>query len=161
MVRLASPTLNPSLSCLGGRGYRKRNAIGRSLMRGGSSLLLFLFIAVTSARAALFGAEGLDPAFCNRPTARQTVVYVDDMMMTDGKTEWATKLSTKLKATLAPGERVTVVRLSPANGQSHEVWSGCWPDYSAADRQRIAAESHFFSRSPIAALEDQQKFFTR
>src|SRR3954470_8546984 len=108
------------------------------------SLLLAGLTAAVPARAALFGAEGLDPAFCNKPTARQTVVYVDDTMMTDGKTEWATKLSTKLKATLAPGERVTVVRLSPASGQSHEVWSGCWPAYSAADRQKIGSESHFF-----------------
>jgi hypothetical protein len=123
--------------------------------------LLAAFVLICPASAALFGAEGLDPAFCKKLNFRQTVVYVDDMMMTEGKTDWAMKLATKLKATLAPGERVTVVRLSPANGRSSEVWSGCWPAYSGAERQKIAGETYLLSRSPLAALEDQQKFFAR
>src|SRR5271157_4778263 len=93
------------------------------------------------------------------PTFRQTVVYIDDMMMSDGRTEWATKLATKLKATLAPGERVTVVRLSPASGQSNEVWSACWPGYTAAERQQLAAGTYIFSRNPLTELDDQEKFF--
>lgn len=133
------------------------------MSRRGLALGAILLAVATAepASAALFGAEGLDPAFCNKPSSRQTVVYVDDMMMTEGRTEWASKLSTKLKATLAPGERVTVVRLLPAMGQSREVWSGCWPSYSAAERQKIAGENYLFSRSPLAALDDQQRFFVR
>ena len=124
-------------------------------------LAVLLLLAALPAHAALFGAEGLDPAFCKTAAARQTVLYVDDMMMTEGKTDWATKLSTKLRATLAPGERVTVVRLSPAAGRSAEIWSGCWPAYTAAERARIAGQSYLFSRSPLDALEDQQNFFLR
>ncbi len=124
-------------------------------------LAVLLLLAATPARAALFGAEGLDPTFCKTPTARQTVLYIDDMMMTEGKTDWATKLSTKLRATLAPGERVTVVRLSPATGRSAEIWTGCWPAYSAAERARLAGQSFLFSRSPLDALGDQQKYFLR
>lgn len=123
--------------------------------------LALMLAAATPAPAALFGEEGLDPAFCKTATARQTVLYVDDMMMTEGRTDWATKLSTKLRATLAPGERVTVVRLSPATGRSAEIWSGCWPAYTAAERQRIAGQSYLFSRSPLASLDDQQKYFMR
>ncbi len=113
--------------------------------------------------ASLFGADGLDPAWCQKPTLRQTVVYIDDMMMAEGRTEWASKLSTKLKATLAPGERVTVVRLSPASGQSKEVWSGCWPGLSEADRAKPREGSliGFFTRDTAAQLDEQQKFFTR
>ena len=91
----------------------------RRAFLNGSLLAVLAFIHPAS--AALFGAEGLDPSFCQRPSLRQTVVYVDDMMMAEGKTDWAMKLATKLKATLAPGERVTVVRLSPGNGRSSEV----------------------------------------
>ncbi len=127
----------------------------------GVAVAVLLLLAAAPAHAALFGAEGLDPAFCKTPTARQTVLYIDDMMMTEGKTDWATKLSTKLRATLAPGERVTVVRLSPAAGRSAEIWSGCWPAYTASERARIAGQSYLFSRSPLDALEDQQKFFLR
>ena len=66
--------------------------------------------------ASLFGSDGLDPAWCRKPAPRQTVLYIDDMMMTEGRTDWATKLAGKLRATLAPGESVSVVRLLAATG---------------------------------------------
>lgn len=108
---------------------------------------------------ALFDAEGLDPAFCRQPTVRQTVVYVDDMAVVDGQTDWATKLTSKLRATLTPGERVTVVRLSPGAGQSRELWSGCWPAYTAEQRAKIAGETYILTASPLTRLGDQQKYF--
>ena len=116
-------------------------------------------LAPLPARAALFGPNGLDPAFCATASVRQTVVYVDDMTMIDGDTEWARKLAVKLRATLSPGERVTVVRLSPASGQSSELWSGCWPGYTAAQRAGFAGQSFLFSRDPLSSLGDQQKYF--
>jgi hypothetical protein len=91
-------------------------------------------LPMPSTAASLFGSEGLDAAWCEKPNPRQTVVYIDDMMMAEGRTDWASKLSTKLRATLAPGERVTVVRLSPRSGQSKEMWAGCWPGLTEADR---------------------------
>ena len=116
-------------------------------------------LAPVPARAALFGQEGLDPVFCKTPSVRQTVVYVDDMTMVDGRTEWARKLAVKLRATLSPGERLTVVRLSPASGQSSELWSGCWPGYSASQRAKLDKQSFLFSRNPLSVLGDQQKYF--
>jgi hypothetical protein len=113
----------------------------------------------SAARAQLFGTAGLDPQFCEQTSYRQTVVYIDDMMMTDGHTDWASKLADKLRSTLSPGERVTVVRLSPANGQSSELWSGCWPDYSDIERTKIANQTYLFSKSPLAQLDEQRRFF--
>nr|WP_321983598.1 hypothetical protein [uncultured Lichenicoccus sp.] len=120
---------------------------------------LLAILAAAPARAALFGPDGLDPAFCRTPSVRQTVVYIDDMMMVEGQIDWARKLAVKLRATLSPGERVTVVRLSPANGQSSEIWSACWPAYTAAQKADIAGQSFLFSRNPLAGIGDQQKFF--
>lgn len=111
------------------------------------------------ARASLFGQDGLDPAFCKTASVRQTVVYVDDMTMIEGRTEWARKLAVKLRATLSPGERLTVVRLSPASGQSGELWSGCWPAYTAQQRAGLEKQSFVFSRNPLSGIGDQQKFF--
>ncbi len=108
---------------------------------------------------ALFDTEGLDPAFCQQMTVRQTVVYIDDMMMATGHADWAERLATKLRATLTPGERVTVVRLSPSSGQSKEYWSGCWPAYSPEQRAKIASQTYIFSSSPLSKLGDQQKYF--
>lgn len=128
-------------------------------------LLPALFVAMVAsmpmarAQGFLGGQGGLDPKFCETAALRQTVVYIDDMFMQDGRTEWAGKLFEKLKATLVPSERVTVVELSPADGQSREVWSGCWPDYSQDERDRLGKSYSFFSKNPLKALEDQQGFF--
>lgn len=130
----------------------------------------FLAAAAAAAPAqarTIFGNYGLDPAYCRQPTVRQTVVYIDDSMMVDGQTEWATKLDIKLRATLAPGERVSVVRLSPASGQSLEYWSGCWPGLSEAMRAAgrpdgmVQTMEAMFSKSPEAELSDQRKYFLR
>jgi hypothetical protein len=111
------------------------------------------------ATANLFGTTGLDPAFCQLKTVRKTVVYIDDSVMIEGRTEWATKISDKLRATLTSGEPVSVVRLSPSTGQSTELWSGCWPNYTDEQRADIAKQSYIFSKSPLDGLSDQQTFF--
>jgi len=128
-------------------------------MRLPALLLSFMALAMAPAHAQLFGADGLDPSFCKQPSFRQTVAYVDDTLMIDGRTEWAVKLSDKLRATLAPGEKVTVVRLSPADGSSHELWSGCWPSYPAGEIEKIKTQTFVFSRNPADRLGDQQKYF--
>lgn len=110
---------------------------------------------------ALFDNYSLDTSFCQQPTVRSTVVYIDDMMMTDGRTGWALNLATKLRATLTPGERVTVVRLSPADGQSQELWSGCWPDYPAAQRAALAKQTYILRENPVDEIPDQRKYFLR
>lgn len=118
-------------------------------------------LAPGRAAAQLFGAEGLDPAFCKLNQVRQTVVYVDDMMMVDGETGWATRLLEKLRGSLTPGELVTVVRLSPATGRSEEEWHGCWPSLSEAARARAARGVYLFQANPASRIDTQQRFFAR
>lgn len=120
-----------------------------------------LLLEVGPARAQLFGAQGLDPAYCKQPTLRQTVAYVDDSVMVENQTGWALRLADKLRGSLTPGERVTVVRLSPATGQSAEAWSGCWPNLSAAEQARAAGQTYFFEKNPADRIADQQRFFLR
>jgi hypothetical protein len=118
-----------------------------------------LALAPSQSKAGLFNATGLDPSFCKLPTVRQTVVYVDDTIMVEGQVDWAAKIGEKLKASLMPGERVTVVQLSSGSGSSKEIWGGCWPNYTAEQRNQISGEYHIFSQNPLDALTDQQKFF--
>ncbi len=110
---------------------------------------------------ALFDNYGLDATYCQQPTVRSTVVYIDDMMMADQQSEWAVKLAVKLRATLTPGEHVSVVRLSPESGQSKEYWSGCWPDYPAAKRAELAQQTYILQQNPVDKIADQQKYFLR
>ena len=107
----------------------------------------------------LFGSPGLDTSFCKQKTFRQTVVYVDDTSIAAGDVAWAKDLANKLKATLTPGERVTVVELSPSQGTSNELWSACWPDYTAAMKAKLAKGSYFFTSNPLNGLNRQQGFF--
>ncbi len=106
-------------------------------MRAATVIGIGLWCATARAHGFLGGQSGLDPKFCDQPSVRQTVVYIDDMFMQEGQRDWAEKLFDKLKGTLVPGERVTVVELSPADGQSREAWTGCWPDYAADERERL------------------------
>lgn len=111
---------------------------------------------------ALFNGQNLDPAFCQTKSVRQTVVYIDDTIMVEGKTAWASELIRKLKASLAPGEKTTVVQLSPTAGSSTEIWSGCWPEYTPAQRASIEKSGpYILSKNPLMALSDQQGYFAR
>jgi hypothetical protein len=123
--------------------------------------LLVLLLPTSEPAWAIFDGYGLDASFCNQPTIRSTVVYIDDMMMADGQTEWAIKLGAKLHATATPGERVSVVRLSPATGQSKEYWSGCWPDHSAAKKAELRNGFYIFQENPVDKIVDQQRYFMR
>jgi hypothetical protein len=122
-------------------------------------LILSSLAPALPVRAQLFGAKSLDTKFCEQTSVRQTVVYIDDTTMVEGQIEWARRLSDKLRATLAPAERVTVVKLSPSIGQSSELWSGCWPAYSDAAVVELKKQTYIFQRSPLAALADQQAYF--
>jgi hypothetical protein len=110
---------------------------------------------------ALFDNYDLDATYCQQPTVRSTVVYIDDMMMADGQTDWAIDLAVKLRATLTPGERVSVVRLSPETGQSKGYWSGCWPDYPPARKAALANETYILQQNPLDRIADQKKYFVR
>lgn len=125
-------------------------------------LLALLTATLHGARADLFASGGLDQSFCKTRAVRQTVVYVDDMIMIDGKTDWAQKLISKLKASLSPGERTTVVRLSPGEGTSAEIWSGCWPAFTEEQKAEIVKhEPYILQKNPLDGLSEQQSFFGR
>ena len=123
---------------------------------------VFFLCSTDVARAQtpqLFGSTGLDPSFCQQKTFRQTVVYVDSGTIQQGHTAWAVDLENKLKATLTPGERVTVVELSPSEGASQEVWTGCYPDYTSEMKSQLAQKTYFFTSNPLNGLKTQQGFF--
>ena len=111
------------------------------------------------ANASMFGASGLDPKFCQMPAARQTVVYIDDTMMQSGNVSWVSDLENKLEATLLPGEKVTLVRLSPSSATTMELWSACWPDYPADQKARLSGGMFLFTSNPLTDLKNQQAIF--
>jgi hypothetical protein len=125
-------------------------------------VLLLIGGLSASATAQMFGNRGLDPGFCRTKAVRQTVIYIDDMLMIDGQTNWTKVLVEKLKASLAPGEPVTVVRLSPATGTCSEIWHGCWPQFTNVQKEEIKkGEPYLLKKNPLDTIEEQQGFFVR
>jgi len=135
----------------------------RKLLFGSALTLLPLLHAQTAcAEGGMFGGgTALDASYCKLEPPRQTVVYLDDTDIVRDKVEWARTIQQKLQQTLMPGERTTVVELSPTSGQSKEIWSGCWPGVTKKQAVTMAAEHHFFSGDPLASLKEQQGFFVR
>ncbi|AQS88864.1 hypothetical protein AA101099_2162 [Neoasaia chiangmaiensis NBRC 101099] len=124
------------------------------------TLLSTAAFAPSAMAEGIFGSGNtLDPAFCKQHTVRQTVVYIDDSILVAGNTEWARTIYAKLRATLTPGERTTLVELSPTTGGSTEMWSGCWPAYTPAQSARLASETHIFSANPLNSIGEQQGYF--
>jgi hypothetical protein len=122
------------------------------------ALLLSTFLA--SPGHAQFHATTLKN-YCDVPTLRQTVVYVDDTVMIDGRTDWAVRLSTKLRGALLHGEMVSVVRLSPATGQSQEIWKGCWPGVTESERAALHKQATWLNGDPVDEIDEQTGFFAR
>lgn len=127
-----------------------------------ATVLASLMLGTSAYAEGLFGGGNkLDPAFCKEINIRQTVIYVDDQMLVKGQNDWVRDVYDKLRATLVPGERTTLVELSPSTGQSTERWSGCWPAYSASEAAKLANQLHIFSTSPLSNVKEQQGFFAR
>ncbi|WP_374632254.1 hypothetical protein [Ferrovibrio sp.] len=113
---------------------------------------------------AQFGASKLNiQGFCDKPAERQTVLYVDDTILSKSDARWFETLDARLRSTLLPHETVTLVRLSPAQGRSKELWRGCWPDFTAEERQQIergqGGMSSWFTSNPVKNLPDMQAVF--
>ena len=108
-------------------------------------LALCPLVNPAAAEGLFGGGNRLDPSFCKAAiNIRQTVIYVDDSIIATGDTGWARTIYDKLRSTLVPGEPTALVELSPMNGQSTQLWSGCWPDYTTLERAKIRASSHLF-----------------
>ena len=131
------------------------------LLLAALTLAPFSLGAPSQAEGLFGGSNKLDPSFCNQHDIRQTIIYVDDTILVSGQNDWLHAIYNKLTATLVPGERTTLVELSPSTGQSTERWTGCWPAYTPAETAKLASESHIFSTSPLTNLKAQQGFFAR
>jgi len=98
--------------------------------------------------------------FCERPSIRQTLVYIDSQVIVRDETDWALQLRDRM-TDLAPRERVEIISLSSATGEAERRWRGCWPDYDPAETERIKEEECGLFGCPLDDLEDQQALFRR
>lgn len=132
--------------------------------------LLFFMVAgfsllMTSTASMGLGGEGLNIAqFCNTPSPRQTLIYIDEKILVKEQAQWAKDLLAKLSGNLMPSEPVTLIKLSAETGAAQQLWQGCYPEYSAQQRTLIANKhsgiiAGVFSSNPVDALPQQKAIF--
>jgi len=112
---------------------------------------------------AIFGADEFNiEKFCEAKSPRQTLIYVDEKILIKEETQWAKDLLAKLSTNLVPSERVTLVRLAPETGETHDLWKGCYPDYNQTEFAKVKQENGgFFGNDPVKQLKHQQAFFRK
>ncbi|KIL99738.1 hypothetical protein CCC_03910 [Paramagnetospirillum magnetotacticum MS-1] len=130
------------------------------------SVLLCLGIGISSVKAAevesrIFNKGGIE-SWCNQSSPRQTVIYVDESIITQGDDKWARQLMNKIHFT--PRERVQVVALRADAGTADQRFSLCYPDYSQAeleDLRRGQRISEFFTGTPMDQMRQAREQFDR
>lgn len=130
---------------------------GATILCTGLSLLSVLVSAEASGTP--FKID-VNDEYCRQPQVRTTVIYIDTMMMFEGRLAFYQTLKDRLKGSLAPGERVSVVSLDTAEGSTELVWSSCWQEWSAGNLEEQKQKAGWFSRDPERAQgPDQEKFW--
>lgn len=125
-----------------------------------------IILLLTPLRAyAIFGADEYRiEKFCESElkSPRQTLVYIDDQILVKDETQWAKDLLVKLTANLMPSESVTLIKLSTGTGETHELWKGCYPNYTELEFEKIKKNNNsFFGGDPVKQLKYQQAIFRK
>lgn len=122
-------------------------------------------LLMASTTSAGFGGENLKISqFCDTPSPRQTLIYIDEKTLVKDQTQWAKDLISKLSVNLMPSEPVTLIKLATETGESQQLWQACYPDYSPTQRNEITTKQSalipsVFTSNPIDALPQQQAIF--
>ena len=127
-----------------------------------SALLAVPILLASISAYAQLGSEYDIAAFCDPKAPRQTVIYVDDMVLVEDDLRFGEQILAKLRGNLMPSEPVSVVKISPATGDYGEVWRACYPDYTDADRRKLQDRGlldTLIKSDPLKVLEKQQAFF--
>lgn len=125
-----------------------------------AGLIAISLLFTVRAGASPFGHDDEDySSFSKVKCQRQTIILVDDRLMTEGQTHWGELMINTLFSSLMPSEPVTVIRLKTETGISEQIWSGCFPDYSEAEKTQKSKETSWFSKPWDKVLATQQAAF--
>lgn len=127
---------------------------------------IFLFFSMVTlgrpVEAGMFGGNDQNYSeFSKTKSPRQTVVLIDDQLMIEGQLRWGESLRSILLGSLMPSEPLTVIKLKTASGVAEQVWTGCYPDYSGAEKVTKDKESSLFDKPWKKILETKQAGFVR
>jgi hypothetical protein len=125
-------------------------------------LCLLMVISGYPVEAGMFGPSDQDYSkFCQIKSPRQTVVLIDDQLMVEGQLQWGESLRSILRGSLMPSEPLTVIQLKTVSGAAEQVWSGCYPDYSGAEKIAKDKKASILDKPWRKILESQQAAFGR
>lgn len=96
-------------------------------------------------------------SFCEYETNRQTIIYVDQSVVSVSDEDWFRDILNRI--TYTPAERVSVRIISDSNSRSTEVWSACHPSLTSEQYSSARQRDNVFRRGIDRQLQDASSAF--
>ena len=122
---------------------------------GIAAVLMYGSVSIAS---NIFSSPGaVLQSFCNEPSPRQTLLYLDQGIIGKTDTDWYRDLQNKLK--FLPSERIKVMMFSSEDSRVKDIWSTCYPSYTAKVYQEKKDNAGPFSAGPDKLLKEAGKLY--
>lgn len=117
-------------------------------------------VLTIDAQAALFKNPSKSlTSFCEYPSARKTVIYLDQSIIGRKDEDWFRDLLNKMQ--YLPSERIEVVQIKSETGRAESVWSVCHPSLSTVDYNREKSQRGVFEVSIDKELKTAENLFNK
>lgn len=116
-----------------------------------------LFSPVAQGQGLISNPSQALNAFCEYDTTRQTIIYVDQSMVSLKDENWFRDILNRID--YVPAERINVRLINESNSRVDEVWSSCHPSLSQADYEREQSRSSMFRRGIDRNIQDAQQAY--
>jgi len=120
----------------------------------------FIFQLLTPANANLFkSAGGGLKAYCDVPSPRQTIIYLDQSVIAKNDPDWYRDIQNKIK--FLPSERIHFAMITAQDSRIKEIWSVCHPSMSPEAYKKAKKNQSIWKKGVDKALKDTQKFYNK
>jgi hypothetical protein len=112
------------------------------------------------ANAGLFkSAGGGLKAFCDVPSPRQTIIYLDQSVIAKKDPDWYRDIQNKIK--FLPSERIHFAMINAEDSRIKEIWSVCHPSMSQESYAKAKKAQSMWKKGVDKELKDTQKFYNK
>lgn len=109
------------------------------------------------AQGIITNPNALLESFCQYEAPRQTIIYIDQSMVSLTDENWFRDIINRID--YVPAERVNIRLIREENSRVDDVWSACHPSLSAADYAQEQSRSSIFRRGIDRTLQDAQQAY--
>jgi hypothetical protein len=120
-----------------------------------------LIIQVTTpVSSAIFKSpDGGLKAFCDAPSPRQTIIYIDQSVVAKNDGDWYRDIQNKIK--FLPSERINFSMINASDSRVKDIWSVCHPSFTQKAYLDAKKNESIWSKSTDKELKDTIKLFNK